>query len=551
MILRAFAAFLFFSPTPARPQDAPPIRLNTLGFLPDQEKRATLAAPCAQFSLVRVSDGASVLTGQASEPRVNADTGERLQTADFSAFNQPGTYCLDVPGVGRSAPFRIAKDLYTYPFAVVARGMYLWRCGTAVSGKHEGRTYAHDACHRGDAWLDAVGGGRAKKASTGGWHDAGDYNKYVVNAGVTVGAMVQAWEHFHPRLKDLKLDIPESSNATPDFLDELRWEFEWLLTMQAEDGSVYHKVTTRKFGGFTLPEKETAERFFTPWSSAATADLVAMMAMASRVLKPTDAAFAGRCLEAARKSARFLAAHRANREPDLEGFSTGEYETDDPDDRLWAAAEMWETTGDAASLKDFETRARSMRGADVNWDWPKVKNLGLFTYLLSKRSGRDPALVDEVRAAVVASANSIVAARNAHGYGRPLGNVYSWGCNGTVARQVMNLQVAHRVAPNKDYVTTALDALGHLFGRNPYGRSFVTGLGARPPMFPHDRRSGGDAVSEPWPGYLVGGGWPKATSWVDREGSYETNEIAINWNGALIYALAGFVEGTSTAPPPR
>jgi endoglucanase len=175
----------------------------------------------------------------------------------------------------------------------------------------------------------------------------------------------------------------------------------------------------------------------------------------------------------------------------------------------------------------------------------------MLTYLFSKRAGKDAALVREVRDSLIAAADSLVRERNAHGYARPLGPRYYWGANGTVARQTVLLQGANRIAPKRAYVETALDALGHLFGRNVYGRSFVTGLGANPPLRPHDRRSGGDAVEAPWPGYLVGGGHPKATDWKDEEASYQTNETAINWNGALIYALAGFVTPKAAASPPR
>jgi endoglucanase len=138
-----------------------------------------------------------------------------------------------------------------------------------------------------------------------------------------------------------------------------------------------------------------------------------------------------------------------------------------------------------------------------------------------------------------------VRTRGEHGYARPLGTAYSWGGNGTVARQTLVLQAAYRISPKREYRETSLDALGYLFGRNPFGRSFVTGLGANPPQHPHDRRSAADQIAEPWPGYLVGGPNPRATDWHDEEGDFRTNEIAINWNGALIYALAGFLENVS------
>ncbi|HEX5472965.1 MAG TPA: glycoside hydrolase family 9 protein, partial [Lacipirellulaceae bacterium] len=128
-----------------------------------------------------------------------------------------------------------------------------------------------------------------------------------------------------------------------------------------------------------------------------------------------------------------------------------------------------------------------------------------------------------------------------HPYGRPLGDRYHWGFNDTVARQTMNLQVAYRLTGDKRYSETALDAINYLFGRNPFGRSFITGLGHNPPLHPHDRRSGSDEVDLPWPGYLVGGPWPNARDWHDTQDDYRTNEIAINWNGSLIYALAAFV----------
>jgi endoglucanase len=377
-----------------------------------------------------------------------------------------------------------------------------------------------------------------KVESLKGWHDAGDYNKYVINAGVTVGCMYRAWADF-PSLHKVKLAIPESGGKLPDFLAEIKWETDWLLTMQLPDGSVSHKISTMSFGGFILPEQESADRFFVPWASAATADFVAMMAETARYMRPYDKAYAERCLAAARKSYEFLKAHPANHDADMMGVTTGGYGTDDRDDRLWAAAELWETTGDAEALRDFETRAKSIRGrVDAVWDWGSVGNLGLFTYEFSKRRGRDAVLVSEIRTNIISVADGIVRARDNHGYGRPLGTFYNWGCNGIVARQVVNLQEAYRLARKPEYIETSLDSLNHLFGRNYYGRSFVTGLGFLPPMHPHDRNSGADDVVDPLPGRLVGGANPRAASWQDVQANYRVNEIAINWNGALIYALA-------------
>jgi len=546
-------ATLFINPVWAA-EESLPIRFNTVGYLPNAEKQATIAAPCANFTVVRVTDGSTAFKGKATGPVLDPDTQEQLYTADFSKLKRPGEYQLDVPSVGRSAPFHIAADVYREPFHTVMLGFYLWRCGTAVSATYHGETFAHAACHTNDAWLDFVGGGHTNKNGTKGWHDAGDYNKYTVNAGVTVGTLFRAWEDFGPQFRKVRLDLPESGGKLPDFLAELKWELDWLLTMQAPDGSVYHKLTTHSFGGFIMPELETTNRYFTPWGSEATADFVGMTAQAARIFRPYDPAFADRCLQAAQLSYQFLKAHPEYHHADQTGFNTGVYEINQPNhrqngvpqNRLWAAAELWETTGSPDALLDLETRIKVVNGqVDSDFDWDETKNLGFITYLFSKRPGRDPALVKLVHGNLLAVADDIVQTASRDGYERPLGSRYYWGCNGGVARQTLLLMAANRLSPVKDgYRATCLDALNHLFGRNGYGRSFVTGIGFRPPLHPHDRRSGGANVLNPWPGYLVGGPHPKAGDWHDEPGDYRTNEIAINWNAALVYALAACLETT-------
>ncbi len=548
-------AFRGAAPTAAE-APAARIRLNTIGYLPDAPKVATIVGPAKEFVVLSADSGDEVLRGslRVPEPRPDVLDDQSLVLADFSALEREGIYRLVIPGLAESPEFRVAPDVFSWPFYCITRGMYLMRCGCAVEGDFLGHRFRQEACHFHDAYLDQVGSSKGERRdSIGGWHDAGDYNKYTLNGAFTAGMMLLAWDHFSDRLAKLRLDIPESNNELPDFLDEVRWELDWLLTMQLEDGRVHHKLSTLEFGGFIMPHEETAPRYFSPWSSAGTASFTAVMAKAARIFKPYDEPFARRCLAAAEKSYQFLAAHPKNHRPDLSAFSTGTYDSPDGDDRLWAAAELYETTGKDSYLRDIEQRLRTSPDSDspppvaidVDWDWGNVRNLGLFTYLFSEHESRDAALVDRLRRASIRAADSIVETARDHPYGRPLGAKYYWGCNGTVARQTMNLHVAYRLTRKTKYRSAMLEAVNHLFGRNPFGRSYVTGLGHQSPLFPHDRRSGADDVAPPWPGYLVGGPWPKPTNWYDAQEDYKTNEIAINWNGALIYALAAFVEPDS------
>ena len=523
------------------------IRLNTVGFLPDEPKVATVAAPQAgRFTITDATSGSTVLTGALIGPRKDADTKETLWLADFSGIRQPGQYRLTAEGVEDVATFEVSASVFTDAFRTVTRAMYLWRCGTAVRGEHNGDVFEQQPCHLEDGWMDHATGEHVQRDGVGGWHDAGDHNKYIVNAAVTAGSMLRAWEEFQPAVRAIGLDIPESGGRIPDLLAEVKWETDWFFKMQADDGKVYHKLTTLHFGGMIMPDVETTPRYFTDWSTAATAGFVATMAQMARAIAPFDAEYAARCLAAARKSYALLVSHPEQHMAEQSKFSTGSYATEDPDDRLWAAAELWETTGDEAVLADLQSRIRALGTRfDEDFGWGAVKNLGLITYLRSERDGRDEALVKDVRRDLLAAADLMIGRSQHGGYGRPLGSIYYWGCHGGVAMQTMVLQNAFSITGKPIYRATALQAVDHLLGRNYFGRSMVTGVGGNPPMYPHCRRSAGDKVEAPWPGYLVGGPQKGARDWDDQVERFQVNEVAINWNGALIYALAGFLPAES------
>jgi endoglucanase len=524
------------------------VRVNSVGYLPNREKRATYAGASAAFSVVS-EDGSVAYEGTASEPFDNEETGETgLRVADFGALRQTGEFHLEVEGVGRSPSFRIADDVYADVIRSLMNGLYGQRCGEKVAIDFDGSQYRHGACHMDDAWLDFFDKPSEKQPTLYGWHDAGDYGKYSTNGAFSVAMMLLAWQQFEPALARLELDIPEHGGALPDFLAECDFQLRWLLSMQLEDGSVSDRVTTASFDGEVAPEGSTSRRRLAPPTFGATAYVVATLARAARVLAAYDADLAARYGDAALRGFQFLMDNPtfASPEASVQAQFTGGYWNASRGGLFWAASEVWELTGDEAALEQVESLGKSVSVSPF-WDWADVTNLGTFTYLLSERAGRDESVVQALTASLEKTVDLIQGNAETHAYGRSLGTQYWWGANGTVARTAMNVAVYDQLVPEAAHFDTIAFSLDNLLGRNFYGRSFVTRLGQHPPQHPHHRPSQADGNPEPWPGLLVGGPWSNsggdlpATAWRDDGKDYQTNEIAINWNAAMIYAAASLL----------
>ncbi len=526
-------------------------------------KRATVPAVegVEEFTVVNPETDEVVYPGTLAAATVNADTADSTRVADFSSFDVPGTYVLKVEGLEPSPEFRIGDDVMNEPLRVAMLGLYGQRCGVAVKFQHLGDTFKHAACHLKDATY-----GDTKVDGTGGWHDAGDYGKYTINAAFAVAFILKAWEDFGPALGTLE-HIPGREGPLPAWLDEAKFQLDQILKMQLSDGSAFHMIgprdpvaSTAQFPGMgVLPENDSTIRAFTGVGTAATADLAAVAAMASRVYRPYDEEFANRCLEVALEATAFLEQTPDVISPDFTHFTHAAYKqfkdsngkAQDADDRFWAQVELWRTTADPSLLLQVEASLRP--NVAVNFDWANVDNLGMFSYVQATSDARDPVKLAEAKRLIVASADTLVGGTDRHAYGRGVDQMYYWGVNGVVARSAINLFVANEIVPDAKYLNAAVQQIDHLLGRNAFGRSFVTGLGYLPAQYPHHRPSDGDSVAAPWPGLLVGGpnpnnepdksahvGLAKGLFWFDQGGSYNTNEIAINWNTALAYALAGF-----------
>lgn len=544
------------------------VKLNTVGYLVGRKKLASVPADAANstFVLRNVATQQPVFTGTLSANSIDVpDTGDTIRVADFSDANEPGTYAIEVSGVAASPQFEIGDTVYNDLLKTALLGLYGQRCGVAVKFDYASDTFSHAACHNNDAQFNPnfTSGMSGAQLATGGWHDAGDYGKYTVNGAFSVAFLLKAWEDFGPSLASVS-HIPNYSDTLPSILAEAKYEIDWLLKMQLPNGSVLHLVCPETFPGDTVsPEADTGVRYFLQSSTGGTAYFVGAVAMATRVFRPFDGAYADKLLIAAQNAMAWLGANPTDI-PAADGTRPNLYVAGGPYNvsssansppRTWASVELWRTTGDG-DLPSIESALSSMNVAP-NWDWPAPGNFALFDYAASESTLRDSATFAKVQSLITTGADGLVAAAQNHGYGRALGSAnYYWGSNGLVARSVMNLMAAYRINSDAKYLDAATQQVDYLLGRNPFGRSMITGLGYAPPVNPHHRPSNADQVGEPWPGLLVGGpnkdandpltkvypDVPVGKFWYDATSDYYTNEIAINWNGPLIYALAGFVK---------
>lgn len=548
------------------------IKLNQLGFLPGADKVAVVPAAAAQgaaaaFSIVRAGSDTVVQSGTLG-PAVNVpESGDTVRLARFASLQTPGRYQLRVAGLPDSPPFEISASAYQAVNAAALKAYYFNRAGIALDAAHAG-IYARAAGHPDTQVLIHVSAASPSRpagssiSSPKGWYDAGDYNKYIVNSGISTYTLLAAYEDFPAYFQAQRLNLPESGNGVPDILNEARWNLDWMLTMQdPADGSVYHKLTNLRFDGMVMPAQATQPRYVVQKTTAAALDFAAVMATASRVYAPYDAALSTRMRAAAQQAWRWAQAHPRDYYRQPADVATGEYADNDvSDEQAWAAAELYITTGDAAYYQALH--APDLAATVPSWsDVRGLAWLSLARHRKALGAAADQALIAR---RVDGLAQQLAAAWQQSPYGITLQKQdYVWGSNAVVLNQAIVLLHAYRLNGKRAYLDAAQSGLDYVLGRNAVELSFVTGYGARSALHPHHRPSVADGIAAPVPGWLVGGPQPgqqdkqdcpqpypsalPARSYLDHACSYASNEIAINWNAPLVYVSAGLQALTPAA----
>lgn len=492
-------------------------------------------------------------------------TGEFLFRGDFSAVTAPGQYRIVLEDFNvTSHVFDISNEWLAREAKANIKSFYYQRSGVELPAKFAG-AWARPAAHLDDKLefhptMNRSGIWNAH----GGWYDAGDYGKYIVNGGVSVATLMLACELRKNSEFVGGGAFKESFEQPVSLLDEIRFELEFFLRMQDDDGGVFFKVTPYRWDGFVTPAESDAsqKRYILGKSTSSALNFVGALAQAYRVYANVDAEFATKCLKASIRA--YLWAEQ-NPEVDWPHNTEGSGGYGDPDlgdDFFWARAMLYRAlveTGFAdddtadGNAADLLKRIESQIPADMEaylptygLQWRSTQNLAWFAL-----ATMDCKWTEKARMAFKYTAEEILKLQNEDPYSLSI-RKFIWGSNGDIANHALTLYLAYEWFGDAKYRIAAMEQIEFVYGKNPVDVCFVTGSAWNSPKFPHHRISHSDGVVEPVPGLVVGGinvdrqdahrnphylGNAPGMSYADEQCSFASNEVAINWSAPLTAAL--------------
>ena len=502
--------------------------------------------------VLRDAEGNTIPFAACHIPEPDEASGDQVTLVDLGMLNE-GAYTLEC------AEDRRMLTVSAKPWGAVTnaliKGLYYQRCGCELRPEHAG-VYSHPACHTAPAtdWEDRS----IRRRVSGGWHDAGDYGKYVGPGAVTVGHLLYAWKLFPEGCQD-PLNIPETGNGVPDILNEAWYELEWMLQMQRSDGAFHHKLTKERFAPFIMPQDDQEPEYLIPAAHCATAAACACLALASRTYKAFDEAFSNRMLLSAGRAWEWLQRHTDDFKPyrNPEGVYTGWYgERTDRDDRYWAACELFATTGEGV----YRNAAEELYAAGQNltqFGWSDVGGMGALCCLSDLGEKAGEILYTRLKEDFLRQSEEALKLSRKSGYGTALApDRYVWGSILPILSNAMAMIINTQLTGRQDMRDAALLQWHYALGLNALDLCFVTGFGERTVLHPHHRPSEADGIEAPVPGLIAGGPnkvfpmpmtkeklapeIPPAKYYTDETFSADTNEIAIYWNSPAIFTGAYF-----------
>lgn len=586
-------------PDPVPPPPLAVVRVNQVGYLTNAQKHATVVSSATSplsWSL-KSADRTVVLSGTTTVRGLDSASGDNVHTIDFSTFTTPGlNYVLSVNSNGTenaSHPFAINKNIYSKMKYDALAFFYHQRSGIEIKMPYCGRTdLARPAGHLPDNAVTEPGTDQPDYSLdvTGGWYDAGDQGKYVVNGGIALWTMLNQYERASlPEIKtashfaDGTMNIPENKNGVPDILDEARWEMEMLLKMQVQDGKpkagmVHHKMHDIEWTPLaTRPDQDKKTRILRPPSTAATLNMAAVAAMSSRIWKTIDSKFSTDCLTAAEKAWNAALANPTDYAP-LHKIGGGPYnDSIVTDEFYWAACELYVTTGKDVYKEYLKNSPRYLEmptvftnqgedsGLDGVFSWGSTQGLGTITLAIVP-NGLGASEITKARENIVKSADYFIDILKANNYFTPL-KKYPWGSNSFVLNEAIVMALAYDFKKTDKYLNGVSESMDYLLGRNAMDFSYVSGYGHYSLTNPHHRvwaKQADSTFPSPPPGAICGGPntgledpWVMAAGmrgktapqkcYLDNVEAWSVNEVTINWNAPLAWVTAFLDEKNSVS----
>jgi hypothetical protein len=521
-------------------QPSSSIQIDQVGYAPGSRKIAFLgnwlgsAGPlpldAEEFEVLDAETGKPAFAGQARlSAAADPWSGNDVYEADFTALDRPGRYRLRVPGIGVSDAFAISANVYDAPYRAVMRLFYHSRNSTPVTapwaepgyerpkgGVPAGmdatfhRTVAGSPLSRGSPTDTSPG---ARYPVQRGWFDAGDYGQYVPNAAPIWFLAGAALDLAPGRFSDGDFNIPESGNGIPDLLDELEWGLDWLLGMQdPADGGVWFRLASRSWDEGP-PHRIRNPRLLAEKTTHATAAFAAACALHARLIRSYRPERAAQALSAAEAAWDFLQSHpqwpvegqRYKNPPDVHA---GDYaDASAKDNLLWAAAELYRTTGEPRYRNAFErTLPRLKIDPTAGVSFKDFALAGLWAYLLADGEGKDPRWVAEARTNLIAAADWRIRKAKEHPFRAPAHQaigLVGWGSFAVSTRATLPLLQAYRLTGKTEYLDWAWQSPHPQLGANPESICYLTGFGARSPRFPLSKLTRRDVSGQPLEGIPV------------------------------------------------
>ncbi|MBG7630865.1 MAG: glycoside hydrolase family 9 protein [Bacteroidetes bacterium] len=532
------------------------IRINQIGFYPNSVKQFVVAdVEASSFEIIN-ENNESVFDGELINSGLWEASGEQVLMGDFSSLKTEGVYTVIVDGKINSYPFEIKNGIYNEALNASIKSYYFQRASMPIEEEFGG-IYKREAGHPDDNCVYHPSSGYSKGSlnSPGGWYDAGDYGKYIVNGALSTGQMLQLLAQYPDAISDDTLNIPESGNGISDLADELKYELDWIITMQDADGGVYHKLTAKNFSGIIMPNEYDLQRMIIGKGTAATLNFAAVLAQASRIYSHVDTEWSKTALAASEKAWKWaIKNNNVAFDKNPEDVNTGAYDdTKFSDDFYWAAAELFITTKNEDYLTYLKENEEPYIHQLTN-SWKFFVRNNAFHSLLENKELLDEEFASAIAQNQVKLADAILEKIAVNPYNIAL-EKYEWGSNSDILNQAMILCMTHKLTGEEKYLIGAEQINDYIYGKNATGYSFLTGFGSKRVMFPHHRPSGADGIVDPVPGFIAGGPnkdrqdaktieyqskFP-AKSYMDLEGSYASNEVCINWNAPAVYVL-GYLE---------